>query len=93
MSSETFKIGKIYQENCISTLGRMPDDLLDMTLTSPPYDDLRDYNGYHFPVEEIAELLFRKTKNGGVVVWVVGSIAMLHEIADTPSADTRANDL
>ena len=48
--------GKIYHENCIDTLSRMPDELIDMTLTSPPYDDLREYNGYHFPVEEIAEL-------------------------------------
>ncbi|HMJ08013.1 MAG TPA: site-specific DNA-methyltransferase [Pyrinomonadaceae bacterium] len=62
----------IYRENCIETLSRMPDDLVDMTITSPPYDDLRDYNGYHFPVEEIARLLFEKTKPGGVVVWVVG---------------------
>ncbi|MFN6962741.1 MAG: DNA-methyltransferase [Pyrinomonadaceae bacterium] len=73
MPSNSFKIGKIYQENCIKTLGeRVPDDAIDMTLTSPPYDDLRDYNGYHFPVEEIAALLFQKTKPGGVVVWVVG---------------------
>jgi len=61
----------IYHENCIETLRRMPDEFLDMTLTSPPYDDLREYNGYHFPVEEIAELLLQKTKNGGVVIWVV----------------------
>jgi site-specific DNA-methyltransferase (adenine-specific) len=64
--------GKIYHENCIETLKRMPDGLLDMTLTSPPYDDLREYNGYHFPVGEIAELLLQKTKKGGVVIWVVG---------------------
>lgn len=64
--------GKIYHENCTETLKRMPDAFLDMTLTSPPYDDLREYNGYHFPVEEIAELLLKKTKKGGVVVWVVG---------------------
>ena len=64
--------GIIYHENCIETLRRMPNDLLDMTLTSPPYDDLREYNGYHFPVEEIAELLLAKTKKGGVVIWVVG---------------------
>ena len=63
---------KIYQENCIETLRRMPDDVIDMTITSPPYDDLRDYNGYHFPVEEIAAGLFAKTKPGGVVIWVVG---------------------
>ena len=66
------QFGKIYHENCIDTLRRMPDDLIDMTITSPPYDDLRDYKGYHFPVEEIAAGLFQKTKSGGVVIWVVG---------------------
>src|SRR6476620_11364550 len=71
-TSLMIETGTIYHENCIETLKRMPDEFIDMTLTSPPYDDLRDYNGYHFPVEEIAELLHRKTKNGGVVIWVVG---------------------
>ncbi|CAN5367202.1 site-specific DNA-methyltransferase [soil metagenome] len=66
------ELNTIYHENCLETLERMPDDLIDMTITSPPYDDLRDYNGYHFPVEEIASGLFRKTKPGGVVIWVVG---------------------
>ena len=66
------KFGTIYHENCIETLRRMPDDFVDMTITSPPYDDLRDYNGYHFPVEDIAASLFQKTKLGGVVIWVVG---------------------
>lgn len=65
-------LGIIYQENCIETLERMPDNFLDMTITSPPYDDLREYNGYHFPVELIAKALFQKTRPGGVVVWVVG---------------------
>ena len=66
------ELGKIYNENCIETLRRMPDGFLDMTLTSPPYDDLREYNGYHFPIAEIASLLFEKTAAGGVVIWVVG---------------------
>lgn len=66
------EFGTIYNENCLETLGRMPDSCIDMTITSPPYDDLRDYNGYHFPVEEIAARLFAKTKEGGVVIWVVG---------------------
>ena len=66
------KFGTIHHENCIETLHRMHDDLIDMTITSPPYDDLRDYNGYHFPVEEIAASLYHKTKPGGVVIWVVG---------------------
>ena len=66
------EISRIYNENCIETLRRMPNEFLDMTITSPPYDDLREYNGYHFPVEDMADLLLRKTKPGGVVVWVVG---------------------
>ena len=44
---------------------------VDLTVTSPPYDDLRDYKGYIFPFEEIAKGLLRVTKAGGIVVWVV----------------------
>lgn len=66
------QLNTVYNENCVETLSRMPDGFLDMTLTSPPYDDLRKYNGYTFPFEEIAQGLFRATKVGGVVVWVVG---------------------
>ena len=51
---------------------RMDDCFIDLTVTSPPYDGLRDYNGYSFPFEDIAKELFRITKDGGVVVWVVG---------------------
>ena len=63
--------GRIYNENCIETLRRMPDDFLDMTMTSPPYDDLRSYNGYELPVKSITRLLYARTKPGGVVIWVV----------------------
>lgn len=66
------EINCIHTENCIATLEKMPDNFLDMTLTSPPYDDLRAYNGYEFPMQAIAKLLFKKTKLGGVVVWVIG---------------------
>jgi len=51
---------------------RMPDNFVDLTVTSPPYDGLRTYNGYSFPFEEIAKELYRVTNEGGVVVWVVG---------------------
>lgn len=66
------ELGRIYQENCLDTMSRMADGLVDMTITSPPYDDLRDYNGYHFPVKEIATGLYRVTRQAGVVIWVVG---------------------
>ncbi|MDA7990794.1 MAG: site-specific DNA-methyltransferase [Gammaproteobacteria bacterium] len=50
----------------------MPPESVDLTVTSPPYDNLRDYRGYAFRFEAVAEGLFRVTKKGGVVVWVVG---------------------
>tara|TARA_Y100001972_G_scaffold32291_1_gene39886 strand:- start:1048 stop:1797 length:750 start_codon:yes stop_codon:yes gene_type:complete len=65
-------INKIYNENCLDTMARMEDNFIDLTLTSPPYDNLRDYNGYSFDFESIAKELYRITKDGGVVVWIVG---------------------
>ncbi len=53
-------------------MARMPDNFIDLTVTSPPYDNLRTYNGYCFDFENVAKELFRVTKQGGVVVWVVG---------------------
>lgn len=65
-------LNKIYNENCLETMSRMPDKFIDLTVTSPPYDNLRNYNGYDFDFESIAKELFRVTKKGGVVVWIVG---------------------
>jgi DNA modification methylase len=53
-------------------MAKMSDDFIDLTVTSPPYDNLRAYNGYSFDFESVAKELFRVTKQGGVVVWVVG---------------------
>jgi DNA modification methylase len=65
-------INKIYCESNLETMSRMPDSFIDLVVTSPPYDGLRDYNGYNFPFEEIAQELYRVIKPGGIVVWVVG---------------------
>jgi site-specific DNA-methyltransferase (adenine-specific) len=50
----------------------LPEGCIDLTVTSPPYDNLRDYKGYSFDFEPIAKELYRITKPGGVVVWIVG---------------------
>lgn len=63
---------EIYNESNLDTMARMPDNCIDLTVTSPPYDNLRDYKGYSFEFEEVAKELYRVTKLGGVVVWVVG---------------------
>ena len=67
-----FELNKIYNEPNLETMSRMPDNFIDMTVTSPPYDNLRTYKGYSFPFEDIAKELYRVTKLGGVVVWIVG---------------------
>jgi DNA modification methylase len=66
------KANYLYNENCLNTMARMKDNFIDLTVTSPPYDNLRTYNGYSFDFESIAKELYRVTKEGGVVVWVVG---------------------
>ncbi len=66
------EINKNYNESNIETMVKMPNRFIDLVLTSPPYDDLRDYNGYSFPFEKTAKELYRIVKTGGVVVWIVG---------------------
>jgi site-specific DNA-methyltransferase (adenine-specific) len=65
-------INEVHIESCLTTMSKMSDGLIDLTVTSPPYDNLREYNGYSFDFEAIAAELYRVTKVGGVVVWVVG---------------------
>ena len=45
------EINKCYNENCLDTMAMMPDGFIDLTVTSPPYDNLRTYNGYSFDFE------------------------------------------
>jgi len=63
---------KLYNGDCLEVMKEFPDNSVDLTVTSPPYDNLRTYNGYSWDFENIAKELFRITKKGGVVVWVVG---------------------
>ncbi|MCD4746655.1 MAG: site-specific DNA-methyltransferase [Bacteroidales bacterium] len=65
-------INQIIEGNCVEVMKNFETDSIDLTITSPPYDNLRNYKGYEFPFEQIAQELFRITKSGGVVVWVVG---------------------
>jgi len=63
----------LYTGDCAQVMAEhIADNSIDLTVTSPPYDNLRTYNGYTFDFEAIAAQLWRVTKQGGVVVWVVG---------------------
>jgi len=62
--------------DCLEVMKDWPDGCVDLVVTSPPYDKLRDYRGYSFDFEGIAQQLFRIIKVGGVVVWVVGDMVI-----------------
>lgn len=61
----------LFNENNLDTMANMPDNFVNLTVTSPPYDDVRTYKGFSLPLENIAKELYRITKQGGIVVWVV----------------------
>ena len=62
--------------DCLAEMKKFPDNYIDLVVTSPPYDNLRTYNGnldWNFEIfQDIAKELFRIIKVGGVIVWVVG---------------------
>ncbi len=63
------------QGDCITEMQKMESNTIDLTVTSPPYDNLRTYAGtleWNFEIfKQVANELYRITKDGGVVVWVV----------------------
>ncbi len=69
-------MNKIFNECCIKGLSKLEDEIIDLCITSPPYDDLREYNQssiWNFQIfTEVAEQLWRVCKKGAVVVWIVG---------------------
>ena len=68
---------KLLLGDCLDRMKEIPDGSVDLTVTSPPYDNLRTYNGNNDQWGEhvwkaVLADLYRVTKDGGVVVWVVG---------------------
>ena len=69
---------KIYNGDCLEIMDKLIEEntQVDLTVTSPPYDDLRNYNSslvWDFDIfKQVAIRLYQITKDGGVVVWVVG---------------------
>lgn len=70
--TKRLRLNQILNENCLKTMERMPDNFVDLVVTSPPYDNMREYEGNSLiEFEQIASALFRVMKIGGVIVWVV----------------------
>ena len=80
--------GQLFCFDNIKYLNTVNDNTFDLTVTSPPYDNLRDYKGYSWDFEALAKELYRTTKVGGVVVWVVGDATI--EGSETGSSFRQA---
>lgn len=66
-------INKIHVGNSVDfMIKNIPDNVVDLIITSPPYDDLRIYDGYEFDYKKMSPELYRVLKKGGVLVWIVG---------------------
>ena len=59
----------LYQGDLIDVLPQLPSP--DLIITSPPYDNLRDYGGHGFDFDRVADALVGVMPEGGVLVWVV----------------------
>lgn len=66
------ELDNIYNIDCVEGMDALEENSVDLVVTSPPYDDMRDYKGYTFDFESVARSLYRVMKPTGVVVWVVG---------------------
>jgi len=62
---------KLLLGDCLEVMRSLPAESVDLVVTSPPYDDLRQYNGYSFDYKKTIEALYKVIKPGGVVVWIV----------------------
>jgi len=62
---------KIVVSNATEYLLKLSDEIFDFCITSPPYDNLRNYKGFEFDFEAMAVELFRTLKTGRTLVWVV----------------------
>lgn len=64
-------LNKIICGDCVAVMKNIPDNSIDMVVTSPPYDDVRNYNGFSFNLHDTGKEIFRILKEGGIVAMVI----------------------
>jgi len=67
------KENRLLTGDCLPLLARLPSGSVDLTVTSPPYDDLRRYDTpTPLDLPALGKALFRVTKDGGACIVVMG---------------------
>lgn len=72
LARSSIELDHVYCCRAEDLLTTLPDNYIDLIVTSPPYGTLRTYKGFAWDFETIARQSYRVLKLGGVLVWVVG---------------------
>ena len=64
-------LNKIQCIDCVEGMSRLPGNCIDLVVTSPPYDSIRNYNGFQVDLHATGEEIFRILKDGGMVAMVI----------------------
>jgi len=57
--------------DCVEGMSKLPDDSIDLVVTSPPYDGVREYNGFNHDLHATGEQVYRILKGGGIAAMVI----------------------
>ncbi|MDD2913630.1 MAG: transcriptional repressor LexA [Candidatus Pacebacteria bacterium] len=64
-------LNKIICGDAVLELKKFPDKTIDLVVTSPPYDEIRKYNGFNFDLHATGKEIFRVLKDGGIAIMVI----------------------
>lgn len=76
-------LNNIWLGDNVSMMANLPSDCIDLCVTSPPYDGIREYTGYSYDFEKTAIALSRVIKDNGVIVWNVADEIIDYEVLDS----------
>lgn len=65
------ELNKIYNIDCVEGMKLIPDNSIDLVVTSPPYDEIRDYKGFSLDLHNVGKEISRILKDGGICVMVI----------------------
>jgi site-specific DNA-methyltransferase (adenine-specific) len=68
---KSIEVNNVYNMDCVEGMKLISDNSVDMAITSPPYDGIRNYNGFNYDLHKTGEQLFRILKEGGIAVMVI----------------------
>jgi site-specific DNA-methyltransferase (adenine-specific) len=64
-------LNRVIHADCVEGMKQLPENCIDLVVTSPPYDSIRDYHGFAFDLSEVGKQIFRVLKDGGIAVMVI----------------------